>query len=164
VLMQVGLITIFAGFCSLAILWAVALVAIWRDADETYGTGLFWGICVLVAPLAAIPAYLLMRIGTHRSWREELAALDRYEARKRLGVRFGGQAGDLDRQLKSGVKDLSLSAPMHRSEQPRREGYTICSAPIPKDFTPFRASFAAPVEKYRQRKYSAQRGSELSQQ
>jgi len=78
-LLGYGAGAIYSAFMLLTILWAVALVAIWNDADETYGTGLFWALAVLVAPVFSIPIYWLMRLGTHRSLDEEIAADERLE-------------------------------------------------------------------------------------
>gem|GEM_PF-2910402 len=122
----------FLVFIVLAILWAVALVVIAQDADETYGTGLFWMLAVLCAPLIAIPAYWLMRIGTQRSLDADIAASERLQRRKMLDQRLSGMALDLDRQL-GGERDDGTAV---------GEG----SLRLKPRFTPFRASFAPEAE------------------
>lgn len=124
--------TMFLVFIALTIGWAVALVLIALDADETYGTGLFWMLAVLCAPLIAIPVYWLMRIGTHRSLDADIAASERLERKKMLGQRLSGMALDIDRQL-GGERDEQAAI---------GEG----SVRLKPRFTPFRASFAPEAE------------------
>lgn len=126
--------TMFLVFIALTICWAVALVVIAQDADETYGTGLFWMLAVLCAPLIAIPVYWLMRIGTQRSLDADIAASERLERKKMLGQRLSGMALDLDRQL-SGEQDDGAAV---------GEG----SLRLRPRFTPFRASFAPEAEAF----------------
>lgn len=126
-------VAVLPVFIILAICWAVALVAIWNDADETYGTGFFWALAVLLAPVVAIPAYWLMRRGTHRSLNDEIIADERLERKKALGQRFSGMALDLDRQLGH--------APP--------EGQAPTAGGQPADFKPFTPTFAAQAENWR---------------
>lgn len=132
-IMGFGAGAIYSVFMLLVILWAVSLVVIWNDADETYGTGFFWALAVLVAPFAAIPAYWLMRLGTHRSLSEDIAASERQERRKQLGQRLSGMALDIDRQMSPGKSP----EPSQPSGGPRSE------------FTPFTPTFAAEAEEWR---------------
>jgi hypothetical protein len=126
--------TMILVFIMLAILWAVALVVIAQDADETYGTGLFWMLAVLCAPLIAIPVYWLMRIGTERSLDADIAASERLQRRKMLGQRLSGMALDLDRQLGSERDEGTVVGEGSLRLKPR--------------FTPFRASFAPEAEAF----------------
>ncbi|MBN2083363.1 hypothetical protein JW859_14295 [bacterium] len=117
------------------ILWAVLLVVTWNDADETYGTGLFWGLMVLFVPCAALPVYWLMRLGTHRSWREDLAASERRDRRRIADQRLPGLVhGHYD----SGSEPVAISR----------------TQPVCRDFTPYRARFANEVETWCQQKAS----------
>jgi len=136
-LLGYGAGAIYSAFMLLTILWAVALVAIWNDADETYGTGLFWALAVLVAPVFSIPIYWLMRLGTHRSLDEEIAADERLERKKAFGQRFSGLALDLDRQLNP---DLGKGASLDDGRGGGRPG-----------FKPFTPTFAAEAETWRRR-------------
>lgn len=127
--------TIYALFIVLSLVWCLALIYIMFDADELYGTGWFWFLLVLLVPLIAIPAYGLMKLGTHRSWKDEMAALDRQEHKRALGQRFSGIALDLDRQLGTGAVQVS-------------DGDDTETAPA-TGFIPFRPVFAAPAEAWR---------------
>jgi len=136
-LLGYGVGAIYSAFMLLTILWAVALVVIWNDADETYGTGLFWALAVLVAPVFSIPIYWLMRLGTHRSLDEEIAADERLERKKAFGQRFSGLALDLERQLHPNCEAESVEDDGRLDRRP--------------DFKPFTPTFAAQAEEWRRR-------------
>lgn len=142
---QIGVM--FLVFIALAICWAVALVVIAIDADETYGTGLFWMLAVVVAPLIAIPVYWLMRIGTHRSADEDIAADERLQRRKMLGQRLSGMALDIDRQITGrlpaetevGEGSLRLRPrfkPFRASFAPEAEAFIAARGPVPDESEP----------------------------
>jgi hypothetical protein len=114
----------------LAIVWAAALIYIWFDADEVYGTGWFWMLMVLVAPIIAIPAYFLMKLSTHRGWRGYLEAEDRLERKRMLR---GGHVSALKLLEKSNADaDPEIADDGERAA-----------------FEPFRPTFAAPAERLR---------------
>ena len=120
-----------------AVVWILALIHIWNDADELYGTGWFWMVCVLLVPPIAIPAYWLMKLGTHRNWKEELAALDREEHKRDQGQRFSGQVFDIQRRLQGGTCSTDEYGCVEVEKRVR--------------FRPFRPTFAASAERLRQR-------------
>jgi len=137
-------VAIMPIFFLVAICWAVMLVVIWNDADEVYGTGFFWAFAVLIAPVVAIPAYWLMRLGTHRSLNDEIIADERLARRKAMGQRFSGLALDLDRQLGN--------APARSQLDPEAAGQG------PAGFKPFTPTFAAEAESWRRRTARGMRG------
>jgi len=122
---DLGLILLL--FIAGMITWAVLLVITWNDADETYGTGLFWGMTVLFVPLIALPVYWLMRLGTHRSWKEDIEASERHDRRHLANQRLPGINYD---PSDFGPESVVIKRP------PR----------APRDFIPYRARFADEIE------------------
>lgn len=128
--------TMYVIFVLLSVFWILALIYIMFDADELYGTGWFWFICVLVVPVIAIPVYGLMKLGTHRSWKAEMAALDRQERKRALGQRFSGIALDLDKLGHDPPADPTITDDL------------IGPA---TGFVPFRPTYAATAEDWRKK-------------
>ena len=108
------------------VIWVLALFYIWQDADNLYGTGGWWALFVLVAPLIALPAYWLMKRSTLRSTNQDIAALDRQEQLKSAAFRRSGwHEGPHGEVLFTG------------DDEPRREGRTVGSQAPPSNFKPF---------------------------
>lgn len=133
-----GYLALFALYAAGFTLYLFALIWVYRDADETYGTGPFWLICMAVVPLITFPVYLLMRMGTHRSVDEDLAAWKRREHEKRLGYHHSGTVMDLSEDLKDEVRWSSGN-----------DGYTIGTSHPGPDFKPFQSSFSESAERLR---------------
>jgi hypothetical protein len=133
-----GYFWIYGLYMAGTVLHLLAIIGVYRDADETYGTGLFWALCMIIAPLVTFPVYLLMRRGTHRSVDEDLAAWKRRERRQRLGYRHSGTVMDLNRDLQDEVR-----------WREGNDGYTISTARAPSGFKPFNHTFADSAERLR---------------
>lgn len=144
-------IGIFGLYALMAIIHMVLVVWIYRDADETYGTGCFWALCLIVVPFIALPVYLFMKLGTHRSISEDLAAYERREKQQRLGYRFSGTVMDLSKDLQDEVK-----------HQQRREGYTLTAEELPRGFKPFSMTYGDSAERYIRSKTAEQPGRQNS--
>jgi hypothetical protein len=111
------------------VIWVLALIHIWFDADEVYGTGWFWMIMVLFVPLIAIPSYWLMKMGTHRSLDDDIVASERLK-RKRAWRQAQGAARS---------KLLGDRAP---DVEPGR----LAGSKARKPFKPYSSSFAPAAE------------------
>lgn len=136
----------YAFFVLLALVWAMTVIYIWYDADEVYGTGWFWLIATLVAPFIAVPVYSLMKLGTHRNWKQEIAAQERREHKRDSGQRYSGQAWELTQRLSGGTCSNDSHGCVEVDQRVR--------------FRPFRHTFAARAERMRQRlEESAMNGS-----
>ncbi|HES58255.1 MAG TPA: PLDc_N domain-containing protein [Firmicutes bacterium] len=140
-----GYFWIYGLFMAATVIYLLAIIWVFRDADETYGTGLFWALCMIVVPLITFPVYLLMRMGTHRSVDEDLAAWKRRERRQRLGYRHSGMVMDLSNELQDEVR-----------WQEGNDGYTIGTARKPENFKPFSHTFADSAERLRRLKQDAE--------
>jgi len=134
-----GYFEIFGLFVAATVIYLFAVIWVFRDADETYGTGPFWLLCMVVAPVIAFPVYLLMRMGTHRSVDDDLAAWKRREREQRLGYRHSGTVMDLSKDLQDEVRWSAGN-----------EGYTIGTSRAGPGFKPFSHTFSDSAERLRQ--------------
>lgn len=112
-----------------AVIWVLALIHIWFDADEVYGTGWFWMLMVLFVPLIAIPSYWLMKMGTHRSLDDDIAASERLK-RKRAW-----------RQAQGAARSKLLG-----DRLPDVEPERLAGSKGRKSFKPYSSSFAPAAE------------------